>query len=149
MANFTPSRKTAQDFNNGVEYVDQDLTNNVQGDYVHAATVNNLVESQLYTQWLAEYIQGLANNPPDITHIADEGAPTFGIERLPNGSPRFTVGYLKGQKGENGKSGIGVATSSMFWMYVTDGGDLYVQYLDGSTPPQFKLDEYKNLYFVI
>lgn len=149
MANFTPSKKTAQDFNGGVEYQDQDLANNVQGDTVHAATVNNLVESQLYSQELAENIQGLANNTPDTTYIADEGAASVEIERLSDGTPRFKFSHLKGQKGDKGDSGVGVATSSMIWLYTADNGDLYVRYLDGTTPPQFRLDNDKNLYYII
>lgn len=54
MANFTPSKKTPQDFNDGVQYVNQDLANNIQGDEVQADTINNLVESALYSQDQAE-----------------------------------------------------------------------------------------------
>lgn len=48
MAEFTPSKKTAKDFNNGVEYVDGQ--GNETGDALQAETINNLVESALYTQ---------------------------------------------------------------------------------------------------
>lgn len=43
MADFIPSKKTAQDFNNGVQFIDGK-------DPIQAETVNNLVESALYTQ---------------------------------------------------------------------------------------------------
>lgn len=52
MASFTPSKKTAQDFNDGVEYIDgyDDKT----GDVVRAESINNVIESQLWTQEQAE-----------------------------------------------------------------------------------------------
>lgn len=46
MANFEPSKKTADNFNGGVAYVN--------GDAVQAETINNLVESALYTQEVVE-----------------------------------------------------------------------------------------------
>ena len=52
MAEFTPSKKTAQDFNNGVEYIDGQ--GNETGDALQAETINNLVESALYTQGQAD-----------------------------------------------------------------------------------------------
>ncbi len=58
MAEFTPSKKTAQDFNNGIEYIDgQD---NETGDALQADTINNLVESALYTQEQASEAKQIA-----------------------------------------------------------------------------------------
>lgn len=46
MASFTPSKKTASDFNNGNTYINE-------VDIVQADTVNNLIESALYSQEVA------------------------------------------------------------------------------------------------
>lgn len=54
MAEFKPEKKLLSDFNNGVKYVDYDPLNNITGDGVQAETVNNLVESVLYSQSRAE-----------------------------------------------------------------------------------------------
>ncbi len=90
MADFTPSKKTLQDFNNGVKYVDYDLTTGTNGDEVQADTINNLVESQMWVQKLGE-------NPVNNTSIAVEGIPEIGIEvdnitGLPNFYARSLVG---------------------------------------------------------
>lgn len=140
MSKFTPSKKTAQDFNNGIKY--EDGYDDNTGDVVHAESINNVIESQLWTQ-------GLGANAPNITHIADEGVAYAGIELTSNGTPRFNFSYLKGQKGDTGASGIGVPTSGMFWLSVESNGDLYVEYKDGSDPPQFEIDENNNLYYII
>lgn len=77
MAEFVPSKKEASDFNNGVEYVN--------GDGIQAETINNLVESALYTQNAAESAKDLVNSvvegayaPPlvGMHHIQYEGEPT-------------------------------------------------------------------------
>lgn len=149
MASFTPTRVTANEFNNGNEYIDENIAQGIAGDGVSAETVNKVIESQLYTQDLAEKVVSLATNTPDITYIADEGAPYVGINTLPNGSSQFVFKHLRGEKGDTGASGIGVATSSMFWLSVESNGDLYVEYNEGSTAPQFELDENKNLYYII
>jgi len=52
MAEFTPSKKTAQDFNDGVKYINGQ--GNETGDALQAETINNLVESALYTQGQAD-----------------------------------------------------------------------------------------------
>lgn len=52
MAGFTPSKKTAQDFNDGVKYINGQ--GNETGDALQAETINNLVESALYTQEQAD-----------------------------------------------------------------------------------------------
>lgn len=46
MASFTPSQHNADEYNNGIKYV--------SGDALQAETVNNLVESALYTQQVAD-----------------------------------------------------------------------------------------------
>lgn len=68
MAEFTPSKKTAQDFNDGVEYVDGQ--GNETGDAVQAETINNLVESALYTQEQAEGAVSAANGAVDTANNA-------------------------------------------------------------------------------
>lgn len=56
----------------------------------------------------------------------------------------------KGDKGDTGASGIMVPSAGMFSLWLDpDTGDLYADYPDGSTPPQFEYDaDSGNLYFV-
>lgn len=56
----------------------------------------------------------------------------------------------QGPPGPQGESGVMVPTSGMFSLYLDPAtGDLYAEYPDGSTPPQFEYDaESGNLYFV-
>lgn len=68
MAEFTPSKKTAQDFNDGVEYVDGQ--GNETGDAVQAETINNLVESALYSQQQAENAANTASSAVDTSNNA-------------------------------------------------------------------------------
>lgn len=78
MANFIPSKHTANEYNNGVQYVNE-------LDSVQAETVNNLVESALYTQEQAQSAKNLVNSvvvnafaPPlvGMHHIQFYGEPT-------------------------------------------------------------------------
>lgn len=96
MANFTPSKKTPDDFNNGVKYVDYDPTSGQNGDEVQAKTINDLIESQLYVQGLTGTIRVVTNNP--------EANPTVEIETLPSGLPQFVFYNIKGDKGEKGSN---------------------------------------------
>lgn len=61
MADFIPSKKEATDFNNGVQYVGEDKAHGITGDIVKSATINNLVESALYSQETAETAKTIAN----------------------------------------------------------------------------------------
>lgn len=56
----------------------------------------------------------------------------------------------KGEKGDKGDSGVMVPTSGMFSLWLEkETGNLYAEYPDGSTPPQFEYDaESGDLYFV-
>lgn len=63
MASFIPSKKEATDFNKGVQYI--------SGDVVQAITVNNLVESALYSQSEAE-----------LAHAVSDSALTAATEAL-------------------------------------------------------------------
>lgn len=56
----------------------------------------------------------------------------------------------QGPQGPQGESGLMVPTSGMFSLYLDSAtGDLYAEYPDGSTPPQFEYDsESGNLYFI-
>lgn len=85
MAEFTPSKKTAQDFNNGIEYINEDV--GITGDALQAETINNLVESALYTQEQAENAVSKSNEALDkITAVVET---TFD----PTGNyPNMTVG---------------------------------------------------------
>lgn len=57
MANFIPSKKEASDFNSGVQYIN--------GDMVQAVTINNLVESALYSQQTADTAKATAQDALD------------------------------------------------------------------------------------
>lgn len=59
MAQFTPIKKTAQDFNNGVKYIDG--YGDDTGDVVRAESINNVIESALYTQEQAENAISIAS----------------------------------------------------------------------------------------
>ena len=56
----------------------------------------------------------------------------------------------QGPPGPQGESGVMAPTSGMFSLYLDPAtGNLYAEYPDGSTPPQFDYDEESgNLYFV-
>lgn len=54
MASFTPSKKTASDFNNNTKYVNYDPALGITGDSPQAETINNLIESALYSQEVAQ-----------------------------------------------------------------------------------------------
>lgn len=81
MANFTPSKKTAQDFNGGVEYIDG--FGEIEGDAVHAETVNNLVESSLYAQEQAESAVSTAESAlSQIEQVVSRAAETKNLYNL-------------------------------------------------------------------
>ena len=56
----------------------------------------------------------------------------------------------QGSPGPQGESGVMAPTSGMFSLYLDPAtGNLYAEYPDGSTPPQFEYDSKTgNLYFV-
>lgn len=91
MAQFTPSAKTANDFNNGNEYV-----NHV--DSPSAEDFNNVIESQLYTQ-------GLATNQPDVSEANNIGTPSVEIVEASDGSAKMKFKNLKGDTGATGQQG--------------------------------------------
>lgn len=92
MANFTPSKKTAKDFNNGVEYIDGIDENT--GDAVQAETINNLIKSQLW-------VQSLATTPPDVTNAGQVGIPTVEVVDQDTPNPRFKFSHIKGKQGDS------------------------------------------------
>lgn len=64
MARFTPSKKTAQDFNHDTQYI-----NDI--DSVQADTINNLIESALYTQNVADSAQEQAQQAAETAQNAE------------------------------------------------------------------------------
>lgn len=84
---FKPSQKNEQDFNGGTKYKN--------GDGLHADTVNNVIESLLWSQ-------SIATNQPNIENINGDGTPSVSIEEF-DGTPRFKFQNLKGEKGIDGK----------------------------------------------
>lgn len=59
MAQFTPSKKTVDDFNNGNEFING--YGDVAGDIINADDINNVIESTLYAQTSAESAVNTAN----------------------------------------------------------------------------------------
>lgn len=77
MAEFTPSKKQASDFNNGVQYVN--------GDVVKPSTVNNLVESALYSQQESDNAKTVAESAMDLVDSVVTNAyapPLVGMHHL-------------------------------------------------------------------
>lgn len=120
MAEFTPSKKTVQDFNNGVEYIDDNPENGIMGDAVQAESINNIIESQLWTQ-------ALATNPVDNSETNNVGIPSIELATMPDGTPRLKAKNLKGEQGVQGKQGIqgktgnGVASTVISYATSTSG----------------------------
>lgn len=89
MANFIASKHEANDFNNGIQYVGQNDTLGIAGDKVKAQDMNNIVESTLYSQEMAE--TAIANASEALEKIEDVISTTFDH----NGTyPNLTVGSL-------------------------------------------------------
>lgn len=65
MANFIPTKHEANEYNGGVQYINSDPAQGIEGDALQAKTVNNLVESALYTQIVAENAIDIANDVND------------------------------------------------------------------------------------
>lgn len=98
MAKFIPSQKTANDFNNDTKYVSYDPNVGTTGDIIQSETVNNLIESQLWTQ-------ALATNQPNTSEANNVGTPEVSIVTTIDGTPQFKFSNLKGQQGEKGEKG--------------------------------------------
>lgn len=88
MAEFTPAKKLASDFNGGQEYE--------QNDGVSPSDWNNLIESALYTQEQADSVVSLATNQPDTSLADNVGTPTVTIEDTDDGK-QFKFANLKGE----------------------------------------------------
>ena len=52
----------------------------------------------------------------------------------------------QGPKGDTGESGVVFATDTMYALSVDEDGDLYVNYLEGDTPPTFTYESNGDLY---
>lgn len=90
MAQFNPSKKNLNDFNNGEKFLNR-------VDSPNADDFNNVIESQLYVQ---EYTEALTD-APDISQADNVGTPT--VELVANGNyKKFKFSNLKGQKGDTG-----------------------------------------------
>lgn len=92
MESFTPSKKSLQDFNNGVKYVDFDPTIGQNGDEVQADTINNLIESQMW-------VQALAQNSVDNSEANKVGNAEIVLAYKPDGTPYLKTKSLKGETG--------------------------------------------------
>lgn len=85
MADFVPQKHEANEYNKGVQYVGYDASTGTDGDMVQATTINNLIESALYSQAQAESANALVDSvvtdayaPPlvGMHHIQFNGEPT-------------------------------------------------------------------------
>lgn len=140
MAEFTPSKKTAQDFNNGIEYVDYDADDGTMGDAVQAETINNLVESALYTQEQAETAAAEASEALNKIN----GAISTNV--VPNGSyPNMSVGSAtNAENSTNDGNGDNIAETYVKFSdierlileheYPVGGSKRYVQYPGMESP---------------
>lgn len=115
MAEFKPSQKTKADFNNNTQYRDYDPSTGQNGDAVQASTINNLVESQLWTQ-------ALATNAPDTSAANVVGTPSVEIATASDGTPKLKFKNLKGESVKVAS----ISTSS------ADSGNNVVTFSDGS-----------------
>lgn len=93
MAQFTPSKKTIKDFNDGEEYLNRI-------DVVQADTVNNLVEGLLYAQESGgttmltegrEFGKELKDNDYFLDVISEESANKILVMSIDMGTPVFSL----------------------------------------------------------
>lgn len=117
MAQFEPKQHSASDFNGGQKYINGEGT--VTGDILDADMPNNVIESQLWTQALAE-------NPVDNREADNVGTAVVTIELMPDGTPRFKVSNIKG------KQGIGIVSISPNGVD-ENGGNKYIVTLSDET----------------
>lgn len=52
-----------------------------------------------------------------------------------------TTAYSVARQGVDGRDGIGAESSSLFWLWVDNEGDLYATYSDIANPPAFRYDQ--------
>lgn len=52
-----------------------------------------------------------------------------------------TTAYSVARQGVDGRDGIGAESSSLFWLWVDNEGDLYATYSDAANPPAFRYDQ--------
>lgn len=69
MANFIPTKHEANEYNGGVQYINSDPAQGIGGDALQAETVNNLVESALWTQ---EEVVSARETAEDAYSVASE-----------------------------------------------------------------------------
>lgn len=120
MAEFTPSKKTAQDFNEGVEYIDGDAELGITGDSVKAESINNVIEGFLYTQ-------GLAANQPDVSEANQVDTVSVTIITAADGSARLKFSNLKGEQG------VGISTITPNGTDANGGNKYKITLDDGRT----------------
>lgn len=96
----------------------------------------------------AEKAQGQAQAAEEAVNLANNTVEDL-ITRRDSGEFTGPPGS-QGPQGAQGESGVMVPASGMFSLYLDpQTGNLYAEYPDGSSPPQFEYDsETGNLYFV-
>lgn len=98
MASFIPSKHDANEYNNGVQYVN--------GDGTQPQTINNLVESALYTQG-----QVVVSADVSLDGTSQEGR-VYNLEFTRENGGKFSAGTFispngeKGEKGDKGNAGV-------------------------------------------
>lgn len=139
------------------------------GRQVRSATISALTKVQGQMNTAIEYITNLGTDTETIQQSAIQAAAQAAaaaenanqalenVEEVRQDlADRVASGEFDGAPGEQGppgpqgESGLMVPTSGMFSLYLDSAtGDLYAEYPDGSTPPQFEYDsESGNLYFI-
>lgn len=139
------------------------------GRQVRSATVSALTKVQNQMNAAIEYVTNLGTDTETIQQSAIRAAAQAAaaaenanqalenVEEVRQDlADRVASGEFDGAPGEQGppgpqgESGVMAPASGMFSLYLDPAtGNLYAEYPDGSTPPQFEYDsETGNLYFV-
>lgn len=134
---------THEDLEKQIEDVTSDIVSELTEDVGSAvASANSAAE---HANTAAEKAQGQAQAAEEAVNQANNTVEDL-ITRRDSGE--FTG--PPGPQGAQGESGVMVPASGMFSLYLDpQTGNLYAEYPDGSSPPQFEYDsETGNLYFV-
>lgn len=137
---------THEDLEKQIEDVTSDIVSELTEDVGGAvASANSAAE---HANTAAEKAQGQAQSAEEAANLANNTAEDL-ISRRDSGEFTGPQGP-EGPQGPKGDSGVMAPASGMFSLYLdSETGNLYAEYPDGSSPPQFEYDpETGNLYFV-